>query len=169
VIREDIHETADKAQIESVQAFEGRYLNSPDTFEIEEFRGRSFQRIQNYYLWNVFSTHKGKVDHQKWGQCSVQIDFLTDKKAEISLIYEDSIIHSRKIRGKFEDGYFYKRPAFVIVPLFPLAFGYNTGRYRLGLSEGTNLIIEESWNVWAFAFIAGSDTKAQTYAKFIRQ
>lgn len=126
MIREGIHETADKAQINSFEAFEGRYHNLPDTFEIEEFRGRTFYGKENYYLWNVFSTHKGKVDHQKWGQCSVQIDFLTDKKAEISLIYEDSIIQSRKIRGKFENGYFHKRPAFLIIPLFPLAFGYNT-------------------------------------------
>ena len=169
VLREGIHEPKAKLRVDSAQKLDGIYVNLPDTFKITEFRGRSFSNQENHYLWNIFSTHTGKVDHSKWADCKVQVDFLSDKKAQVSLMYQDSIGQSRIIRGRLKDGYFYKRPSFVIVPLFPLAFGYNTRRYRLGLDVNQNLIIEESWNIWAFAFIAGSDTKAQTFAKFKRQ
>jgi hypothetical protein len=169
VIRENVHSTSHNKLEASRESIEGTFENFPVEFELKEFRGKSFNYESNYYLWNVFSVHSGSVDHEVWKECYVQIDFLTDTKAEVRLIYKDSILDKRKIRGKLKDGYFYKRPSFVIVPLFPLVFGYNTGRYRLGLNENQNLIIEESWNVWAFALIAGSDTKAQAFAKFKRR
>src|SRR5690606_19317089 len=101
MLREGIHGTADQLEVDSVHNLEGNYVNHADTFVMTEFRGKSYSTQENCYLWNTFSTHNGKIDHSKWEKCLVQIDFITDKKARVSLIYEDSIIDSRKIRGKF--------------------------------------------------------------------
>jgi len=151
-----------------MQSLEGTFANTACHFEIEEFRGKSFTTESNLFLWNIFDNHKGLTNDQR-ENCRVEIEFLKSSKAEVHLTNQDSIIDRRKIRGKFKKGYFYKRPLFVVVPLFPIAFGYNTMRYRIGIDDKQNLIIEKSWNTWAFALVAGSDTKAQIFAEFKRK
>ena len=151
-----------------MESLEGTFANTANHFEIEEFRGKSFTNESNLYLWNIFDNHKD-LTHDQRENCKVEIEFLKSTKAEVRLTYQDSIIDRRKIRGKFKNGYFYKRPLFVVIPLFPIAFGYNTMRYRIGMNEDQNLIIEKSWNTYAFVLIAGSDTKAQVFAEYNRK
>lgn len=151
-----------------MQSLSGSFANTASHFEIEELRGKSFTTESNLFLWDIFDHHKG-LTHDQRENCIVEIEFLKSSKAEVRLIYQDSIIDRRKIRGKFKNGYFYKRPLFVVIPLFPIAFGYNTMRYRIGMNEDKNLIMEKSWNTYAFALIAGSNTKAQVFAEFHRK
>ena len=163
-VQSSLYEKADG----TMKSLDGTYANTPSRFAIEEFRGTSFTDESNLYLWNIFDNHKGFTNDERIN-CRVEIEFLKSSKAEVRLTYKDSIFDRRIIRGKFKDGYFYKRPLFVVIPLFPIAFGYNTMRYRIGINEDQNLIIEKSWNTYAFALIAGSDTKAQVFAEFNRK
>ena len=87
---------------------------------------------------------------EKW----IKIEFTSRKKATISMFYNEKFIFSKNIHGKSKKGYFYLRPKVIILPLFPLFFGYSFERTRIGKS-GDSLIIDSSENTWIVAFISG--------------
>ena len=169
VIREKTLTSDYDKLVATPKSLEGTFDNVPDQFTIQKFRGQSFSDKSNYDLWNVFSSYPGKINQLKWKDCLIELEFLSDSKAEVRLLFEGEIIKKRKIRGKFKEGYFYRRPTFALVPLFPVIFGYNTSRYRIGLNENRALIIEESWDNYAFILIAGSNSKAQVLATYERR
>src|SRR5690606_13297917 len=109
----DIDDTVNSSHYQkangTMQSLEGTFANTESHFEIEEFRGTSFTTESNLYLWNIFDNHKSLTNDQR-ENCGVKIEFLNSSKAEVRLTYQDSIIDRRMIRGKFKEGYFYKRP-----------------------------------------------------------
>jgi hypothetical protein len=91
---------------------------------------------------------------EKW----IRIEFQSKKLSTISMYHNDNFVFSKKIHGKFKNGYFYLRPKIFVIPFVPLAFGYNFERARIGISDG-NLIIDYRINRWGFAILAGSSDK----------
>lgn len=89
----------------------------------------------------------------------VKIEFLSKKQAIISMYHNDRFVFSRRIHGKFKNGYFYLRPKAYILPFIPLLFGYNYKRVRLGKTIENSLVINYKVNRWGFALFAGSADK----------
>jgi hypothetical protein len=96
------------------------------------------------------------------------VAFKGQRKILISLYEKDSLIDQKKVKGKLKNGYFYRKPYFVGLPLFPLIYGYNTYRYRIGIKD-SSLVIDNKWNFWAFAVVAGNKSKGQSHSRFKRR
>ena len=78
------------------------------------------------------------------------------------MYHNDKFVFSKNIRGKFRNGYFYRRPKVYVMPLIPLLFGYNFERTRIGITTNEDLIIDYTINMWGFALVAGSAEKGAT-------
>jgi hypothetical protein len=91
---------------------------------------------------------------EKW----IKIEFQSKNQAIISMYHNDKFIFAKNIHGRVKKGYFYLRPKPIIVPLFPLIFGYNFKKVRIGKVEN-NLIIDCTLNRWLFAIFAGSSDR----------
>ena len=168
VIKEGVYKTKGNLKTTSTLSLEGTYSNATSDFEITEYRGESHMNSENTYLWRLFKTFPKKSTDEIKQNSSVKIKSLSQKTAQISLIYGDSIMDVRKVRGKIKAGYFYPRRQWVVFPFFPLAFGYHNTRMRLTTNASGELIIEKAWNKWAFAVFAGIDTRGQSKMKFER-
>jgi hypothetical protein len=74
------------------------------------------------------------------------------------MYHNNEFVFSKKIHGKFKNGFFYLRQKFYILPLIPILFGYNFERARIGKTMDSNLIIDYTVNSWGLALVAvGSD------------
>ncbi len=153
------------------QKINGIYSNSFDTIiggihhspndGISDFQRLTIlsQLFQNYpeAAWrdknNNFISAK-----EKW----IKIEFQSRKQATISMYHNHEFVFSKKIQGKFKNGFFYLRPKVYILPLIPLIFGYNFERARIGKTIDNNLIIDYSVNRWGFVLVAGSADKGST-------
>lgn len=103
--------------------------------------------------------------HEKW----IEIKFKSKKQAVVSMYHNDKFIFSKKIRGKFKNGYFYLRPKVYVIPIFPIVFGYHFERTRIGLTTNRNLIIDHTINMSGFAVLAGSSEKGATSSIYKRK
>ena len=108
----------------------------------------------------------GKIiqPNEKW----IKIEFLTKRKAIVSMYHNDRFVFSKIIHGKFRNGYFYLRPKIFIIPLVPIVFGYYFERARIGKSS-KNLLIDYTINMWGFAIAAGSSEKGYTSSVYKRK
>jgi hypothetical protein len=95
---------------------------------------------------------------EKW----IKIEFISKKQATINMYHNDKFVFSKTILGKFKNGYFYPRPKILVIPLFPLVFGYNFERARIGKTTEDDLIIDYTVNMLGFAWVAGSVKKGAT-------
>jgi hypothetical protein len=98
---------------------------------------------------------------EKW----IKLDFQSKNLAIVSMYHNNNFLFSKKIRGKFKNGYFYVRPKNFVVPLIPLVFGYNFERARMGISVD-HLIIDYRVNRWGVALVAGSADKGYVSSLF---
>lgn len=99
----------------------GTYSNSQDTafgqIIHQPYRAHNENDIS---LWNrmfIFSSYKSYEPNT-----TVDIAFLSSRKAIVNGYLNDKIFSSKTIRGKFKNGYFYPRPRLVLIPFFPLAY-----------------------------------------------
>jgi hypothetical protein len=152
----------------------GTYSNSHDTIfgELKHIPYNGFDELEQQtiisqlFIFIPESFYRGNYGEiippeEKW----VSFEFISDKKANVSLYQNDSFIFSKEIHGKFKDGYFYLRPKWYIIPLVPFVFGYSFERARIGKS-GTSLLIDYSVNMWGFAVFAGSSDKGYSSSVF---
>lgn len=129
----------------------------------DEFEGCS---ILSQLFWNI----PGKA-YQQYSLDTLQEDewvsmeFISSKRAIVSLHHNETFIFSKKIHGKFRKGYFYIRPKVFILPLIPLAFGYNFERARIGRSD-RDLIMDYSVNRWGFVLVAGSSDRGHVSSAY---
>lgn len=112
-----------------------------------------------------FREVNGKIikPNEKW----IKIEFLSKRKAIVSMYHNDRFVFSKIIHGKFRNGYFYLRPKIFIIPLVPLVFGYYFERARIGKSS-EDLLIDHTINMWGFAIAAGSSEKGYTSSVYKR-
>lgn len=166
-IKHDSIRKVDKLDESNFQELEGRYSNKPDDGNGKEFWTQFTGDYQLKTLWeNVNQYQPGSI--YDWDKQSVNIEFLTPKKAIFKLYQGDSLVMEKNVKGKFKDGYFYKRPFFVTIPLVPVLFGYNTNRLRIGKSENT-IIVDYKWNTWISFLVAGKAEKGYSSLIFSKR
>ena len=149
----------------------GTYSNSFDTiigtinhFPYDGLSDKQRVTVLNQLFQNFPETawrdkNGNMINHkEKW----IKIDFNSKKRATISMYHNDKFVFSKNIRGKFKNGYFYLRPKIYVIPIFPLVFGYNFERTRMGKTTDGDLIMDYTVNMWGFALFAGSADKGAT-------
>lgn len=159
--------TINKLDKEDFRQLNGRYSNAPDDGRGRLLRSQYNGEYRPESLW-------ANIDHYQpgsssdWSNQTVDIEFLSANKALFRLYQGDSLIDKKKVRGKFKDGYFYKRPFMVIMPFIPVLFGYNTNRLRIGKAENV-IVVDYKWNIWMFFLLAGQSEKGQSSLIFSKR
>lgn len=115
-------------------------------------------------LWDRLFTYNNK-QLADWENHSIKIEAVNSNKILFSLVEHGQVIEKKIIKGKIEDGYFYRRPSFILMPFFPLIYGYNTSRSRFGL-EGNKLVVDDRINIWMGLLIMGKSEKSTTSLKY---
>jgi hypothetical protein len=109
-------------------------------------------------LWSQFGNDNFETISYK--EFVLKIDFVNKKKAKIKLIRQGKVVKTRTVHGKIINDCFYLRRKFMIVPFFPIVFGYYNKKARMSILEDC-LIIDTAWNISGFAIIAGTNDKGQ--------
>jgi|JI10StandDraft_1071094.scaffolds.fasta_scaffold806334_1 hypothetical protein len=166
-IKHDSIRIVNKLEKEDFKQLNGQYTNNPNDGSGKLLRSQYNGEYQLKSLWaNIDSYQIGSSSD--WKTQSVDIEFLTPKKAIFRLNKGDSLIDKKTVRGKFKDGYFYERPFLVIFPLVPVLFGHNTNRLRIGKVEN-GLVADYKWNTWMFFLIAGQSEKGESSLIFSKK
>lgn len=161
----------------NVNALDGMYSNKYDTIIGKLSHGpyAGFNPMINtsaatQLIWSVPEAYYRNRDGNqiKSEDKLLKLEFLTKRKAFVSLYENETLLFSKKIRGKVKGNFFYLRPKAFVLPFVPLLFGYHFERARIGKS-GDNLIIDYSINSWGFALIAGSSDKGYTSTVYKRR
>ena len=150
-----------------VEKLDGQFSNYPTTADGVEKSTRS-DDFEPLTLWSQIDGVKEYGKKEDFEKQSVTFEFSSKKKCVARLWDHGELKSSKKIRGKVKDGYFYRRPYFVAIPLVPLVFGYKTYRYRLGINEDL-MVVDYRWNYWGFAIAAGSYGRGQSNSSFARK
>src|SRR5690606_22996585 len=66
---------------------------------------------------------------------------VNSKKVEVTILKDDSILKSYKMRGKIKNGYFEGRRKYLFVPTIYLNV-FRTRKFRFGILENNNLITD---------------------------
>mgnify|MGYP001769586606 CR=1 FL=1 len=133
----------------NVEIFNGTYQN----FSVDSTNRRTPS------LWMVFGIEN--YSNSDWRETIVELEFINKNTAKVKLISKDGkVLKSKRIYGRIDDGYFYVRRKFLLVPFVPFVFGYINEKSRFCLADNF-LYIESSWNIWGFAVVAGTDEKEQ--------
>ena len=156
---------------------------SPAKYPIEPIKKEEFQKLNGTYK-NFQDAVFGQVEHfpdnvkngnnkclierlfmifpnKTYKSTTVEIKFISRKKAVVNAYQNDTIIFSKKIRGRFKKGYFYIRPKILIIPFYPILFGYGFERTRIGKS-GNDLVVDYTIKSWGFLLIAGGEERGAT-------
>lgn len=111
------------------------------------------------------------ASHRQWPPIdtleakSVLIKFDAPNKLNLRLLSEDSILEQKIIKVGIKNGYIYSRKYFFGLPLFPVLFGYNTRRYRIGMTSDS-VTVDFRWNFWFFALLGGNYSKGYSSSDF---
>lgn len=97
----------------------------------------------------------------------VQIQPINKKTIILNLLKDSQIVKSKIIKGKYKDGYFYRRKQLIFVPFVPILFGFRAQRQRIEL-ENDQLIVDLRNNIWVSFLIAGRSENSQQEAKYKR-
>lgn len=162
---------------------------SPDTFQIEPIKGSDFTKLNGRYE-NYQDTVFGKLNNYYYGvidnekrlldrlfifysrkayskETTVEISFVSKKKAIVRAYKNDTVLFKKNIRGKFKNGYFCASPKMFILPFFPFAYVHKFQRARIGLYEN-NLVVDHSFKSWGFALIAGGSEQGTSTSIYKR-
>ena len=149
---------------------EGHFENYPSSTKVRIDRELYGPPPRQLTLWHEltgesqFSDSIGIIKDQ-----TVFIKFISNRKAVAELFYRGERISSRSLNGKIKHGYFYYRGSFVLIPFFPLAYKRSHYRYRMGLTSDNSLLVDNAWNYWMFAILAGDYNKGQRRLEFARE
>jgi len=151
-----------------VKKLNGRFSNYPATADGVE-KSMVSDDFEPMTLWSQIDGVKEYGKKEDFEKQSVTFEFSSKRKCVATLWDHGELKRSKKISGKIKDGYFYRRPYFMAVPLVPLFFGYKTYRYRLGINDDDQMVIGYRWNYWGFAIAAGSYGRGQSNSSFARK
>ena len=118
-------------------------------------------------LWGQTITYRYK-ERGGWKNHIVKLECLSQRRLKLTLIDSGKVVREKTIRGNIKHGYFYKKRHLIVYPIVPLCFGYNTYRYRLGLSEG-DLIVDRVFSYWGFFLVAGGSGKGLVTTRHHKQ
>lgn len=152
----------------NLERLEGIYESMPVQIEeLEHFNehiGIGDTPHQNF-LFDRFRLAATKDHAASAHKYVVKIDVVDENKILLELMSGSETIKTLKIRGKYKNGYFYRRPQVVVVPFVPLLFGYRIQKQRIGIEEDM-LIVDLRENRWAFFLLAGQNENSQHEAKY---
>lgn len=118
-----------------------------------------------HFLFNRFKLSSSGEYSGVASDYLVQLEPINKNTIHLNLIEDSKIIKTRKIKGRYEDGYFYIRRKFIVVPFFPLLFGYRVQRQRIGLENG-HLVVDLRRNIWMSFLVAGRSENSQQEARY---
>lgn len=139
----------------------GRYNDIQDTVfgKIEHNPGRGIDENNRRLLDRLFIFYSDKAYDKG---TTVEINFISNKKATVNAYQNGTILFTKNIRGKFKKGYFYVRPKIFIIPFFPVFYWHNFERVRIG-KIGNDIVVDHTLKSWGFAlFAGGSDNGLST-------
>jgi len=84
--------------------------------------------------------------------CFVDIKVVDEKHLIVTLLKNDSIVKSKTLKGKIEDGYFEMRQRKFIVPAVFFNI-FRTTKFRVGLLESKNLTTDYKQISWGTGYI----------------
>lgn len=168
-IKNDPKRALSKLEKTDFKKLEGQFSNYPTTSEINIEREMFSSNYTQLTLWSQFDEYQYKDSIERLKEQIVTLDFISSRKAVAKLWDSGELIKTKKVKGRIKNGYFYYRNHFIVFPLFPIVFGYDTYRYRIGLTTKDSIVIDNKWNYWGFAIIAGGFSKGQTSAEFGRR
>ncbi len=149
---------------------EGHYENYPSSIKTRIDRELYELRHRQLTLWSEltgesqFNDSIGTIKDQ-----TVIIKFVSNRKAVAELFYKGEQISSKSLNGKIKHGYFCYRGSFVLIPFFPVLYKRSHQKYRVGLTSDNHLVIDNAWNYWMFAILAGDYNKGQRSLEFARE
>lgn len=125
---------------ENLNLLNGKYSRI-STSETESETGDLF--------WNLYT--KGyNVGEKKL--CNVELKVIDEKKIEVSLMKNDSLIKSKILKGKIKNGYFeFKKRTFILPTIFLNTF--RTTKFRVGILENSNLTTDYSQVSFGTGFV----------------
>ena len=97
----------------------------------------------------------------------VDIEFVSQKLATVKVYRNDSLILTKKLRGKFKNGYFYVNPKMHVIPFFPLYYVHNFERVRLAKYK-EDIIVDHTKMLWGFAFMGGGSDYGRSTSIYSR-
>lgn len=149
---------------------EGHFENCPSSIKKRVDRELYGLRPRQLTLWSEltgeyqFNDSLGVIKDQ-----TVIIKVVSNREAVAELFHKGHPISNKSINGKIKHGYFYYRGSFVLVPFFPLLYKRSHQRYRVGLTSDNHLVLDNAWNYWMFAILAGDYSKGQRSLEFARE
>jgi len=100
---------------------------------------------------------------------TLQINPIDEKSLELMFFNKDSLLETKILKGKYENGYFSARTIHRIEGLFPLLWGPADQNMSFGITEQNNLVILESHGGLAILVIApiwgNNDQKAHEFKR----
>ncbi len=139
----------------------GIYKNTQDTVfgQIVHMPYRGINENNRNLLDRLFIFLPDKAYEEN---VTVKVEFISKRQANVSAYQNGQIFLSKKIRGKFKDGYFYVKPKIFLIPFFPIFYVHNFERVRVGKVKN-DIIIDHTIKMWGFAlFAGGSDSGRST-------
>lgn len=103
----------------------------------------------------------------KYAEKTVEITFLDPTTARADLIVNGEVVKTGKFRGRPEDGCFYLRRKFSVLPFFPLLSGYTNQKQRICLLDD-HLVLDAAWNEVVLVLIWGGKSKGQGSFRFVK-
>jgi hypothetical protein len=139
----------------------GIYKNSQDTVfgQIVHMPYRGINENNRNLLDRLFIFIPDKAYEN---DVTVKFEFISKRQANVSACKNGQIFLSKKIRGKFKNGYFYVKPKVFLIPFFPVFYVHNFERVRIGKVEN-DIVVDHTIKMWGFAlFAGGSDSGRST-------
>jgi hypothetical protein len=151
-----------------VKKLDGQFSNYPTTFDGVVEKSMVSNDFEPLTLWSQIDGFKEYGEKEEFEKQTVTFEFISERKCIAKLWDNGELKKTKKIRGTVKNGYFYRKPYFVAIPLVPLIFGYKTYRYRIGLN-GDLIVIDYRWNFWAFAIASENYGRGQSNSSFARK
>lgn len=157
-----------KLNSKNCKELEGEYLNYPDT-AIGEFNDYPYgEQFSPLSLWEQIDRYDSYNPKEREEKQSVKFNIISNHIIRIELLENDSIIKISEIKGRFRNGYFYKRPPIIPIPIIPLLFGYYLEGYRIGLYK-ESIILDYEIHYWVCSLFGGEASNRICSSKFTKK
>lgn len=124
-------------------------------------------KSERNFLFDRFRLTPTKSYADSAAKYVVELEPLNARTIQLSLMEGTEIIKTKKLKGRYRDGYFYSRRQLIVVPFIPVLFGYRVQRQRIGLEAG-KLVVDLRQKIWVSFLVAGRAENSQQEAKYNR-
>lgn len=125
---------------QNLNLINGKYTRNPVN-QSEKWKGDLF--------WN-FYTRGYNVGADSL--CAVELKIIDERRLNVTIMKNDSIIKSKILKGKIKNGYFeMKRRVFFIPTIYLNVF--RTTKFRIGILENDNLTTDYNQIAWGTGFV----------------